>query len=39
LGGSYKVYGGSIRNNEEAVQQETKEFSRIKGWRQHVVGK
>jgi len=39
LGGSYKVYGGSTRNNEEAGQKETKEFSRIEGWRQYVVGK
>ena len=31
LEGSYKVYRGSIRNNEEAVQQETKESSRIEG--------
>jgi len=38
LGGSYKVYEGSIKNNKE-VQQEMKKFSRIEGWRQYVVGK
>jgi len=33
LGRSYKVNKSSIRNNEEAVQQKTKEFSRIEGRR------
>jgi len=33
LGRSYKVNESSIRNNEEAVQQKTKEFSRIEGRR------
>jgi len=39
LGGSYKVYRDSTKNNKEAVQQKKKKSSRIEGWRQHVVGK
>jgi len=39
LGGSYKVYRDSTKNNKEVVQQEKKKFLKIEGWRQHVVGK
>ena len=39
LGGGHKVNRRSTEENKEAVQQEKKEFLRIKGWRQHVAGK
>ena len=39
LGGSHKVYESSTRNNEEAVQQEIKELSRVQDWKQHVARK
>ena len=36
---SYKVNRNGTKKYEEAVWQKTEEPSRIKGWRQHVVGK
>jgi len=38
LGTGDKGDGRSTEKNKEAGQQEKVEFSRTKGWRQHVVG-